>query len=473
MSDLLTSAQMRAIERAAIESGATTGLRLMECAGEGVVGAILEAFPRLATSGRAVVLCGPGNNGGDGFVVARLLHARGWSVAVFLFGDAPRLPPDARANHDRWAALGAVHPLDDPRGGVYGAFGREAPDLVIDALFGTGLTRDLPGSLQQALAEIGEGRRDQRTSLSVVAVDAPSGLCADSGRVRGTVLRADLTVTFHTAKPGHYLAGGPATCGALQVVDIGLPQRAPDRRPAPEMAELIDGAPHGIAKSGGHKYDHGHVLVLGGGMGRTGAARLAGRGALRIGAGLVTLGVPGSAMLECAAQITALMLRRVGDAADLTALLADRRITALCLGPGIGGARAQELLPVALASGRELVLDADALTALAQTPQALPAGCVVTPHGGEFARLFPDLAARLTAHDTTFSKLDAARQAAARVGCVVLLKGADTVIAAPDGRAALHAAAYGRAAPWLATAGAGDVLAAVHHRTAGPRRGPL
>jgi ADP-dependent NAD(P)H-hydrate dehydratase / NAD(P)H-hydrate epimerase len=225
--------------------------------------------------------------------------------------------------------------------------------------------------------------------------------------------------------------------------------------------------PSGLSKSSdGHKYGHGHALVLAGGPGRGGAARLAARGALRIGAGLVTLGCPPGALPENAARLDAIMLRPVAGPDGLATLLEDTRIAALCLGPGLGRDRARALVPAALAAGRATVLDADALTAFADDPAALFARlhdrCVLTPHGGEFARLFPDLAARLAEPATTgpaFSKLDAARLAAARAGCTVLFKGPDTVIAHPGGRAAINAAHYDRAAPWLATAGSGDVLA--------------
>jgi len=217
----------------------------------------------------------------------------------------------------------------------------------------------------------------------------------------------------------------------------------------------------GLAKLGdGHKFTYGHALVLSGGAGRTGAARLAARGALRIGAGLVTLGVPPSAQQEAASQITAIMLTRIANAEALTQTLADPRFTALCIGPGFGlGARESDLLAAALASRRPLVIDADALTLL--TDPALFAqlhpNCLLTPHHGEFSRLFPDLASALTQPDT--SKIDITRAAARRAQSTVLFKGSDTVIATADGRAALHASAYARAAPWLATAGAGDVLA--------------
>lgn len=476
MTELLTSAQMRATEGAAIESGAVSGAQLMERAGAAVVGAALAERPELAAGPwYAVVLCGPGNNGGDGFVIARLLHQRGWRVEVLFYGDAARLPPDARAMHDAWAALGPVTALDDPRRGLGdGGFGADAPDLIVDALFGTGLTRPLPQDAANALSGIGYWRERVRKWPLFVAVDIPSGLCADSGRPLGTAARCDLTVSFHRAKPGHYLDQGPDHCGKRVVVaDIGLPDT-----PVRGAARLAGGdARIWLPKRRRHKYDHGHALILSGGLGRSGAARLAARAALRIGAGLVTVGAPATAMAECAAQLTAVMLRQVDDAGALCDLLMDERINAVCLGPGLGlGAATRDMVLSTLEMargprGRGVVLDADALTqfsGLTGRPGdlfALTAAadrCVLTPHDGEFARLFPDLASPLEAPATTgpaFSRLDAAREAAARAGCVVLLKGPDTVIAAPDGAAAIHPAAYARAAPWLATAGAGDVLA--------------
>ena len=462
MSELLTAAQMRAVEMAAIESGEVTGLELMERAGRGVVTAIFEEWPELARAPhRAVVLCGPGNNGGDGFVVARLLKEWGWEVEVYLYGDAGKLPRDAKANYERWCAMGEVLPLD-----VAPRFAHEA-DLFVDALFGTGLGRPLEGA---ALKWVTDREADPEAQGKTVAVDIPSGLCSDSGRELGrngaTVLAA-LTVSFHAAKLGHYLNWGPFKCGRTVVADIGLrPDAEQDRVRLAEVAPLLGKADNA------HKFSHGHAFILSGGAGRSGAARLAARGALRVGAGLVTLGVPGSAQMEVAVQITALMLRRVDDGAALTEALEDRRINALCLGPGLGVERARELVPVVLGGGlkthptRAAVLDADALTAYADDPQALfdmlHGACVLTPHGGEFARLFPDIAEKLAApavNGPAYSKVDATREAAKRAGCVVLYKGADTVIAAPDGTCRVHAAAYDRAAPWLATAGAGDVLA--------------
>ena len=469
MTEILTAAQMRAVESAAIASGAVTGLELMERAGRGVVQAIIEEWPELrATALRAVVLCGPGGNGGDGFVVARLLKEWGWEVEVFLYGDPSRMPPDARVNYERWMGMGAVGNLDHVE--VVPNYGC---DIVVDALFGVGLRRKLEGSaLIQAeccMHDFGFFRHAR-----VVAVDIPSGLCADSGKrldPHGFGFHADLTVTFHRKKIGHLISPG-SVCGRLRLVDIGLPiQESICDDSAFACGQSFENLPswhfkEDLSKDTHlHKYSHGHALVLSGGVGHGGSARLAARGALRIGAGVVTLGVPPAALIENASQVTAIMLARVKDAAGLAEVLSDTRINALCIGPGLGVDRAAGLLGVALARGAPLVLDADALTALSRDAGlfgALHGGCVLTPHRGEFARLFPDLATRLAQTATSgpaYSKVDATREAAARAGCVVLFKGADTVIADPSGRCAINSAQYDRAVPWLATAGSGDVLA--------------
>ena len=474
--ELLTAAQMRRVEHAAIEGGTVTGLELMERAGRGVVEAAYEEWPDFAAAPqRALVLCGPGNNGGDGFVVARLLRGAGWQVEVFLFGDADKLPPDAKANHDRWCDMGAVAAWD-----ADAIIGAEA-DLCVDAVFGAGLTRPVAHEVVDPMVRCW-GRR--RRTCRALAIDAPTGLCMDSGRLlidsAAGVPNADLTVTFHRARIGHYLASGPIACGKLRLKDIGLEPRfsgqGPRNRPGPaglKLGPLVSPcrvSPQIDKGAQGQKYSHGHAVVLSGPMGRSGAARLAARGALRVGAGLVTVAAPGSAMMECATQLTAIMLRKCEDAEGLAALLEDDRINALCLGPGLGLERAKALVQVACGGvkPRPMVLDADALTAFAEDPDALfdmlHPDVILTPHEGEFARLFPDLSDRLRDKPTAgpaFSKVDAARAAAARAGCIVLLKGPDTVIAAPEGRTALNAATYDRAAPWLATAGAGDVLAGI------------
>ncbi|WP_431299307.1 NAD(P)H-hydrate epimerase [Tabrizicola sp. BL-A-41-H6] len=509
MTELLTGAQMRAVEAAAIASGKVTGLELMERAGRGVVEAVFGEWPELRVgSFRAVVLCGPGNNGGDGFVVARLLKEWGWEVEVFLHGDAGRLPPDARTNYERWRTMGEVRDIPS----AFQASG-SGPDLVVDALFGTGLTRAVEG-LDDTFREMADARKSGfsggRSGFVSVAIDLPSGICSDSGRAltpgrfgglgkdaaAEPAAAVDLTVTFHAMKLGHHLSDGPSHCGRVRVCDIGLDHGNGTIR-------TVEPDTFGLMKRDGHKYTYGHALVLSGPTGRGGAARLAARGALRIGAGLVTVGCPVEALPEHAARLDAVMLREAPDAAALGEVLEDGRINALCLGPGMGvGEREAGLVAVALGvpvggpsppaalyqgdgrgegaedssearplalvgSGdrRRVVLDADALTILAGRPElfaALHEGCVVTPHVGEFARLFPDIAGKLSAPASkgpAFSKVDAAREAAARAGCVVLFKGADTVIAGPDGRCAINSAHYDRAAPWLATAGSGDVLA--------------
>jgi hydroxyethylthiazole kinase-like uncharacterized protein yjeF len=480
MAAILTAAEMRALEQATIDSGAVTGLELMKRAGKGAVAALLAHWPDAAAGPqRALVLCGPGNNGGDGYVVARHLRKRGWDVRVAAMGDPAKAPPDAAAMRRRFAPEDATVPplpdyadpeaLDALIEWLGAARGR--PCYIVDALFGTGLARGIggPGGPDDLMEVMADLAADGALVPRVLAIDIPSGLCADSGRVLGRdgaappegtgVIPADLTVTFHSLKPGHLLADGPRLCGAVEVVPIGLPDAASPVSlvGAPDLARL--------AKTSGHKYAHGHALVLAGGCGRGGAARLAARGALRVGAGLVTLAVPPAALQENAARLDAIMLRSVRDAEALAALLVDSRFNALAAGPGLGtGEREAALLAALLDTGRAALLDADALTLLARDASLrarLHPRIVLTPHEGEFARLCPDIDARWHAPATSgpaFSKLDAAREAAAALGCTVLLKGSDTVIATAEGRAAIHAAAYDRAAPWLATAGAGDVL---------------
>jgi hydroxyethylthiazole kinase-like uncharacterized protein yjeF len=479
MTELLTAAQMRAIEQAAIASGRVTGLELMERAGRGVVEAIFREWPDLtpswgpapkppdfvgefdAVTHRALVLCGPGNNGGDGFVVARLLKECGWDVEVFLYGDAGKLPPDAKVNCERWCTMGDVtsRAIDPPPLVDDSLVLPERCDVLVDALFGSGLSRPFRGVFTMIALGADVFRR---AGVRRVSVDIPSGVCADSGRILGVAFPADLTVTFHRAKCGHVLQDGPARTGRLTVSDIGLGEvqdhDAVVALAAPEAFEL--------RKRQGHKYTHGHALVLSGGTGKGGAGRLAARGALRIGAGAVTVGCPPEAVAEHAAQLNAVMLQAMGDVGAFDAIIADSRINALCLGPGLGLSDISvAMIDAALAAGRPLVLDADALTLVAQNSSlfvGLHGRCVLTPHAGEFARLFPDIAEKLNApaaKGPAYSKVDATRDAAARAGCVVLFKGPDTVIADPSGSCRVNAAVFERAAPWLATAGSGDVLA--------------
>jgi hydroxyethylthiazole kinase-like uncharacterized protein yjeF len=376
--------------------------------------------------------------------VASRLHDAGWRVRVLALGRPGEGREAARAAAADWARRGDVADFS-------GTVGRIEAEVAVDALFGTGLSRALPSELAESWKAVVDARL-------TVAVDAPSGLCLDTGADLGLVAPADVTVTFHAAKLGHHLGIGPDVCGRLVVAHIGCD--AVDEADA-TAARLVAPRPALLAKTGAaHKYDHGHALVLGGGVGRGGAARLAAHGALRVGAGLVTLAVPGAALIENAARLDAVMLRRADGAAGVAALLEDRRVSSVVVGPGFGvGPATAETVAAVAAAGRPMVLDADALTSFADTPDALFALCrlapvVMTPHAGEFARLFPDL--------KDADPVTAVREAAARSGATVLLKGRATPIAAPSGGPVLvNAATYEHAAPWLATAGAGDVLAGI------------
>jgi len=391
------------------------------------------------------VLAGPGNNGGDGFVAARHLAEGGAEVAVTLLGDREALKGDARGAAQAWA--GELVGPEAAEARIAGA------DLVVDALFGAGLTRPLEGRAARLVERMNDA------AARVVAVDVPSGVDGTTGAILGTAVEADHTVTFFRAKPGHYLYPGRGRVGRLHVRDIGIPpgvlEEIGPRAFANGPGLWRDGMPRLAAE--GHKYARGHALVVSGGPWRTGAARLAAGAALRAGAGLVTLACDPAALAINAGQLTAVMVARCEGARDLADILADARKNAVAIGPGAGvGADTRALVHAALRSGAFAVLDADALTSFAETPQSLfeaiagrEAAVVLTPHEGEFARVFGPVGAA--------SKLERARAAAARSGAVVVLKGADTVIAAPDGRAAINH----NAPPWLATAGSGDVLTGI------------
>jgi NAD(P)H-hydrate epimerase len=423
--EILTTAQMAAADAFAVSNG-TPSLTLMENAGRAVAAAIVARFKPCAVT----VLCGPGNNGGDGFVVARLLDEEGFTVR--LAHDADHRG-DAKVMSERWKGTRvALTPdaLDGSR-------------LVVDALFGAGLSRPLEG----AAAGLVEALND----LPVVAIDVPSGISGDSGEPMGAVcVRAALTVTFFRKKPAHLLLPGRALCGEVVLADIGIPAEAA-RSNLHENTPSLWHYPH--PKLDAHKYDRGHCLLVSGPAHATGAARLAARGALRVGAGLVSVASHPDAMAVNAAHLTAIMLKPFENAEGLAALLADKRLNAVVIGPGLGvGGETREMVMAALASGAAVVLDADALTSFRDDPDALfnrlHDRCVLTPHAGEFERLFPGLL------DEAASKVEAAREAVRRARCTVLLKGGDTVIASPSGKCAINA----NAPPTLATAGAGDVL---------------
>jgi hydroxyethylthiazole kinase-like uncharacterized protein yjeF len=472
---LLTTAEMAEADRLTI-AGGTAGALLMEQAGAAVA---RETARQLGRPGRAVVLCGPGNNGGDGFAAARLLSGQGFSVEAGLLGARDGLRGDAALAANAW------------RGGILGAseLALESADAVIDALFGAGLARDLDGEAKDLVIKINAW--SQQTGKPVIAVDVPSGIDGTTGKIRGAAVMASRTVTFFRRKPGHVLLPGRRYCGQTVLAQIGIPESVlEDIAPvtyvnSPELWRRVFPVP----QVEGHKYSRGHALVLSGGLAHTGAARLAARGALRAGAGLVTVATPRDALCAHAAALTAVMTRVCEDEAGLAGLLADRRKNALVMGPALGvGEETRALVRTALGaeSGsteprRAIVLDADALTSFEGEPQALAAlirqsqsHAVLTPHDGEFARLFGQAGqesktawaglfpaafdvARHLEEVHSESKLVRARAAAALTGAVVILKGPDTIVAEPSGRAAIAE----DLPPWLATAGSGDVLAGI------------
>ena len=432
-SELLTVEEMSRADALAVKAGVPS-LDLMEAAGQSVFKALRKHW----TWRQVVVLCGPGNNGGDGFVVARYLKEAGWPVALGLLGDPKKLKGDAKANAKRWAkeCNGETHPLDVSL--------LNETDLVVDALFGAGLTRDIDGVAKEIIDEINV--RD----IPCLSIDVPSGVDGDTGQVRGAAPQAQLTVTFFRKKPGHLLIPGRTLCGELHVSDIGIPETVlSEIKPS-----VVENAPANwlgqFPKPGldDHKYSRGHAVISGGAE-MTGAARLAARAARRVGAGLVTIAADQAAKDIYLAGDPGCMFSPLGDQTFEDAI-SDPRRNAVLVGPGNGitdDTRRRTI--AALRAKKATVIDADALTIFEDDPDNLFSWIegltVLTPHEGEFARLF----------DITSDKLTNAKNAAELSGAVVLLKGVDTVIAAPDGRIAINS----NAPTTLATAGSGDVLA--------------
>jgi hydroxyethylthiazole kinase-like uncharacterized protein yjeF len=441
--EVLTTTEMEQADRLTI-AGGTPGFALMLSAGQAVAQAAMD----LVEQGSILVVAGGGNNGGDGFVAAAELAARGRDVSIILMCERESLKGDAALAARGWK--GAVLPFNPQA--------IRTPALIIDALFGAGLNRSVEGEPLAMIEAI-------RTSgVPVLSVDLPSGVNGTTGAIMGAAVRASETVTFFRRKPAHLLLPGRLCCGRVRVADIGIDSSVLNQiRPLTfeNDPELWRGS-FPIPRIDGHKYARGHAVAVSGDMTATGAARLAARGALRAGAGLVTLASPRDALALNAAALTAVMIRAIDTPPEFTDLIADRRLNACVIGPGAGlGQRTRDLVLAALSAGPGLVLDADALTSFAEAPdlffEAIKTGgspqIVLTPHEGEFSRLFSDI----SNENSLRSKLERVRIAAERSGATVLLKGPDTVVAAPDGRAAIA----GNAPPWLATAGSGDVLAGI------------
>ncbi|MGE3149809.1 MAG: NAD(P)H-hydrate dehydratase [Pseudorhodoplanes sp.] len=442
MHELLTPTQMGEADRLAIARG-IAGIDLMERAGQ----AVADRVALLCPPAKVVVVAGPGNNGGDGYVAARLLGERGYAVRVLAVGDRAKLKGDAAEAARRWRG-----PVEDAV-----PAGLQNAAVIVDALFGAGLDRPVDGEARTMIEAINASR------VPVVAVDLPSGISGATGAAMPVAVCAAETVTFFRRKPGHLLLPGRVHCGVITVADIGIPAAVlAGIRPhifANEPA-LWDGS-FPVPQVAGHKYSRGHAVVLSGGLSFTGASRLAARGALRAGAGLVTLACPPDALPVQAAANTAVMVRAVEDVDAYRRMLADERLNAFVLGPGggVGRAMRQHVL-AALATDRAVVLDADALTSFADDPAPLiaalqrreAAATVITPHAGEAARLVQHADLKSEAHQSKYEK---AGTIALKFNTIVVLKGGDTVVAAPAG----HAAIAANAPPWLATAGTGDVLA--------------
>lgn len=438
MLELLTADEMRRAEKITIDNG-TPALTLMENAGKGVTEEVVRRFAR---GSKVSVLCGPGNNGGDGFVCARSLRERGYQVRLALLCKLEELGPDAREMARRWDEQ--IEPMV-PRA-------IEGAEVIVDAILGSGLKGPVNGVVGQIIDQVNE------RELPVVAVDVPTGIDATFGNIQGVAFKAVSTVTFFRRKTGHVLLPAKRLCGEVRTVDIGIPNSV-----------LADIVPQTFVnepdfwlryfprlKPDGHKYDRGHAVVVSGPMESTGAARLSARGALRIGAGLVSVATSKAAFYINAAQLTSIMVSAYDGGAGLAELLTDTRRNAVLIGPGAGAtAETRENVAAVLSSGATVVIDAEGLTAFAADPQELfgliqqrHAPTILTPHKGEFDAIFPELG-------NAESKLEQAKRAAEISGAVMVFKGPDTVVSAPDGLSAITEGAP----PWLATAGTGDVLA--------------
>jgi NAD(P)H-hydrate epimerase len=457
---VLNAAQMREAERITIDDIGIGALVLMECAGRQVVSTLQQRVDELEES-RIAVLCGPGNNGGDGFVVARTLLQAGHHVSVFVIGRAADVKGDARTNLDILGRLGhTVVEIGNEQDWELHGSEVSASDLIVDALFGTGLSRPLEGLFETVVRDI------NASGLPVVAIDLPSGLSGSTADVIGPAVEADLTVTFAAPKLPHVLPPAEAHCGEVVTVEIGIPSEIIDALDGPRVEVITRetvAASLQPREADTHKGDYGRVLVVAGSVGRTGAAYLAAMAALRSGAGLVTVATPASALpivASMGAEFMTLPLPEAGGAVDRGALdaILDAPADVIAIGPGLGtGPEVRELVfGLIERSGVPLVLDADALTVCAGAPDRLRArdglDLIVTPHPGEMARL----TGRST-DDVQKSRLEVAQALATARGIHVVLKGHRTLVVSPDGRTAINRTGN----PGMATGGTGDVLTGV------------
>jgi len=438
---LLTPDEARAADVWTIEHG-KPGLELMEAAGRAVADTIVEYVGTpLEVGGEIVILCGPGNNGGDGYVVARLLDEWGYPVKVLSSVEADALKGDARKMARKWKG----HTELVGAGKVNGA------SVVVDSLFGTGLNKAVEGDLEALLNEANEADAFR------LAIDVPSGLNANTGNSLGVCFKADATVTFFKKKSGQMVAPGRFFCGGadhIHVADIGIPEAALENIDPKHFSNEPALWSHSFPFQGpaAHKYNRGHMLVLGGKEPTLGASRLASMAGLRVGAGLVTLAAPSESYAIQAGALDDVMVRRFDSAFGFIGIMSDPKISTVLLGPGAGvGEKTAELVLQALMKGRNLVLDADALTSLTGRLDVLSGAknckAVLTPHEGEFARLFPDL-------DFRSDRIGAVRSAAEQSDCTVVLKGVSTIVGDVDGRISIAS----NAPSWLAVGGTGDIL---------------
>ncbi|MEO9640873.1 MAG: NAD(P)H-hydrate dehydratase [Lentilitoribacter sp.] len=440
MGELLTPEQMSKADALTIESG-IAGIELMRRAGAFIFEVLHQHFPKVKT---VLVVAGVGNNGGDGFILAELLKRYGYDVAVTIIGDNTKIAGDARLAFDKMSK--DIQPIKNPDFDDY--------HLIVDGIFGAGLKREVKGDFADIIHAI------NASATQILAIDLPSGINGQTGKVSGCAIKAQATATFFRYKPGHILFPGRELCGKVYLGQIGISEKVLNQI-SPRLNLNIpvlwqDHYP--ILKATGHKYSRGHTLSVSAGLDKSGAARLMAKAALRMGAGLVTIACPSETLSAHAARTDAIMLSKMDNEHELSNILDDKRINAVCVGPGLDpNEQTRSITKIILNTDKSVVLDAGALTAFSDEPCALfdlikarSSPTILTPHDGEFARLFPVLT-------LSQDKVKRTKIASETSSATVVLKGPDTVIAKGSNNAAITS----NAPPWLATAGSGDVLCGI------------